>query len=362
MPTFKVTICFDMNIRTSIFFLVLLIGIDPIAIAQDFILPNETTKIPVLFQNERPISIKLAYDARAIKNTTDSTYVASILYYKNDAPSFDSMAIRLQARGIYRRKQCFYTPLKMRFKKSLTKGTIFEGTKKLKVVLPCSKGTYNNDDVVKEYMGYKLYEIVSPIHFKTRLANIELIQDTGRKTNHEALKGFFIEDLDAVAARVDGKELKRNFHPLQQDGLSSVRNAIFEYLIGNTDFSMTSQHNYKLVFVDKKVIGIPYDFDMSGLVDASYAAVSGVENMPDQITEVTERLYKGYQWDVALYQEVRQEYLDHKTEMLETVDRLQEYFEHEDQFIQARRFIVEFFEILESDTNFNSKILNRARE
>jgi hypothetical protein len=350
-----------MKLGSLYLFLYLVLGKGHVAMAQDIVRASEEMKAPVLFQEERPISIKLAYDAKAIKNTTDSTYVASTLYFKKET-TFDSMAIRLQARGIFRRKQCFYTPLKMRLKKSLTKGTFFEGIKKLKVVLPCNRGTYTNDYVVKEYLAYTLYEIISPIHFKTRLANIELIQDSGRKMTHEALKGFLIEDLDAVAARVDGKELKRNFHPMQQDGLSSVRNAIFEFLIGNTDFSMNSQHNYKLLFVDKKVVGIPYDFDMSGLVDASYAAVSGVENMPDQITKVTERLYKGYQWDAALYREVRKEFLGHKIDMLDTVDRLKDNFEHEDQFIQARRYILDFFEILESDASFNSKILDRARE
>ncbi len=45
-------------------------------------------------------------------------------------------------------------------------------------------------------------------------------------------------------------------------------------MIGNTDYSSAYRHNEKLLFVDGNIMPIPYDFDMSGLVDASYAVVS----------------------------------------------------------------------------------------
>jgi len=269
--------------------------------------------------------------------------------------------MKIRARGNFRRKYCYYAPIKLKLKESLSKGTPFQGNKKLKVVLPCSIGTIQNDNVVKEYMAYKFYEIISPVHFKTRLANIELIEEKGQRTRVHSIKGIFVEDLDNVAERVDGREITRRIEPLQHDAVTSVNNSFFHYLIGNTDFSTRSLHNNKLLFIDKKIICIPYDFDMSGLVDADYATISGVDNMPNNITEVTQRLYKGYKRDESIFQEVRQDFLGHKIEILETVDNLKEFFQNPDQFKKAKLYVVDFFEILESDKSFDKYILSRAR-
>ena len=61
---------------------------------------------------------------------------------------------------------------------------------------------------------------------------------------------------------------------------------------------------------------------MSGLVNANYAAVSGIENMPIKITNVTQRLYKGYKRDELLLQKVRQEFISHKIQMFNTIENL----------------------------------------
>ncbi len=351
-----------MKTRSLIFFFALQAFFATLSLAQETKVETSLEKSSLLFQTKRPLSIKLRFSIRDIKKfTTDSTYIGSTLYYKYKSLLYDSIAVKLRARGNFRRQYCYFVPLKLKVKKSLARGTLFEGNKKLKVVLPCSEHMNKNDYIVKEYMAYKLYELVSPVHYKTRLVNIEFIEEKKRRTKEQALKGILIEDLDNVAERFDGRELTRRIHPLQQDAHTSVKNAFFQYLIGNTDFSIRSQHNDKLLFIDKKVIIIPYDFDMSGLVDAHYATVSGIQNMPNKITAVTERLYKGYKRDESIFQEVRQEYLHHKIEMLNTVDGLQEFFQNQKQFIKAKQFIANFFEILENDKSFNKNILNKAR-
>jgi len=315
-----------------------------------------------LFQNQHPLSVKLNFSLKNIKNNTnDSTYVSSTLFYKNEAVLWDSIKVNLRARGNHRRENCYYAPLKIKLKKSIAAGTLFEGNQKLKIVLPCMAGKNNDDYVIKEYMAYKLYEIISPFHFKTRLANIEFIQDRGQRIIKQELKGILIEDIDNVAKRLNGREYKRFVHPLEHDGLTSIQNNLFQYLIGNTDFSTRSQHNQKQLFIDKKFICIPFDFDMSGLVDANYAAVSGTENMPVKITEVTQRLYKGYKRDELLLQKVRQDFISHKIQMFNAIDNLRGFFHNPKQFLKAKQFIVEFFEILESDNKFNENIVSRTR-
>lgn len=316
-----------------------------------------------LFMNQDPLTIKLKMSIKEVKkNTNDSTYMESILYYKNKAEEYDSLKIDLRARGNNRRKNCYYAPLRLKLSKSVSKETPFEGNKKLKLVLPCLIESNNDDYVIKEYMAYKLYEIVTPVHFKTRLTNIEFMEKKGKRTIFKDLKGFLIEDVDNVAKRLNGNEIKRRVMPLQQDDLASVRNSFFQYMIANTDFSTTYNHNGKLLFVDKKIIPLPYDFDMSGLVDASYSVVSNVQNMNLDITEVTERAYKGYIRDESVFKQVRQEFIGNKRKIFVTIDGLEKYFNDKNQFIRARRFIESFFEIIVNEKSYKRRILDKVRK
>jgi len=320
---------------------------------------KETTE---LFINQEQLPLKLKFSAKNLReNTNDSTYVKSMLWYNDANTVWDSIDIQLRARGNFRRDNCYYVPLRIKLKKSVTKGTLFQGNKKLKIVLPCLEGRNGNDYVLKEYLAYKLYEVISPYHFKTRLLEIEFLEEKGHRIKQHQIQGFLIEDIDNVAERVNGKQIKRVIHPLQHDAVFAVENAFFEYMIGNTDYSSRVQHNQRLLFLEDKIIAVPYDFDMSGLVNTHYSTVSNIQNIPTKIESVTERAYKGYERDEAIFQEVRQTYLDHKEQLFATIDGLQTYFRDPVQFRTAKEFVESFFEIIEDDKKFNRNIINRTR-
>lgn len=345
--------------KNFIFTLLLSIGLFPFNSLSAQITVGETT---ALFLNQEPLPIKLKMSIKDVKkNTNDTTFVESMLYYKNNASLYDSLKIELRARGNNRRENCYYAPLRLKLSKSDIKETPFEGNKKLKLVLPCLIESNNDDYVMKEYIAYKLYEIVTPVHFKTRLMDIEFIEEKGKRTTTNELKGFLIEDIDNVAKRLNGNEMKRRVLPLQQDDVASIRNSFFQYMIANTDYSTTYNHNGKLLFVDKKIVPIPYDFDMSGLVDASYAVVSNVQNMNLDITEVTERAYKGYKRDPLLFEQVRQEFISNKSKMFEVMDSYESLFQDRNQFIKAKRFVTGFFDIIQDDKLFKKYIIDKAR-
>lgn len=320
---------------------------------------KETT---VLFSNQEQLPLKLKFSTKDLRaNTNDSTYIASTLWYKDARDLWDSINIKLRARGNYRRNNCYYVPLRIKIKKSKAKGTIFEGNKKLKVVLPCLEGRNGNDYVLKEYLAYKLYEDISPYHFKTRLVDLEFLEEKGQRIKEHSIQGFLIEDIDNVAERVNGKQIKRVIHPLQHDAVYAVENAFFEYMIGNTDYSARVQHNQRLLFVNDKIVSVPYDFDMSGLVNTHYATVSNIQNIPAKIESVTERAYKGYERDEAVFRAVRQTYLDQKDELFNIIDDLESSFRDPVQFRTAKEFIGGFYKILEDDKKFERNIVNRTR-
>lgn len=330
--------------------------------SQDQLPTAKSQQINLLFQEAKPLTVQLNFSIKRVKNdSNDSTYLNSFLVHKATENGYDTVPVRIRVRGSFRRTNCYYPPLKIRIAKKDRKGTVFEGNKKLKLVLPCLQEEHKNDYVLKEFLAYKLYEQISPYHFKTRLAHIELQEKKGARLKQHRLRGIFIEDVDAVAERFHGRELKQQVHPLQQDALSAIQNAFFQYLIANTDYSTRVQHNEKLFYLEDKYVCLPYDFDMSGLVNTSYAAVNNIQNMSSSITEVTQRLYKGYKREEALLLQVRQQYLSRKDSMLEATDELRPHFQSRQQFDSARQFILDFFEILEDDKKFYRQIVNKTR-
>ncbi|MEZ2413640.1 hypothetical protein ACA086_01665 [Muriicola sp. E247] len=328
---------------------------------QDIAVVNSEKAWSPLFSEEAPLSIKLKYSNKQVKKeTNDSTYLASMIWYKA-GNNWDSLSVKLRARGNFRRKTCYFAPLKLKFSNSRIEGTPFEGNRKLKLVLPCLLDRNTSDYVLREYLAYKLYEILAPYHFKTRLTEISLVEAKGRREVTHGVIGFLIEDMDYLTLRYKGQEIKRLIHPLQHDPISSIQNSFFQFMIANTDYSTKQQHNQKLLFTNNKIIPVPYDFDMSGLVNAPYAAVTNIQNLSGSISMVTDRIYKGYEREESYLEEVRQACLAKKPFMLNEIVKIKDRFQDPGQYKEAADFITSFFDILEEDKKFTKQILGRLR-
>jgi len=290
------------------------------------------------------------------KETNDSTYVPSMLYFK-EKETWDSIPVKIRTRGEFRRKKCIFPPVKLKFKKKDIPNTVFDHNKKLKLVVPCRHEEAKNDNVVKEYLAYKLYEPVTPYHFKTRLVNLEWSQKASKKKSGHQLKGILLEDLDHLADRVGGDAYDRNVHPMRLDTLNGIRNAFFQYMIGNADYSVTVGHNYKIIYQDEKFLVVPYDFDLAGLVNADYGKSSDVQNLRFMGDQPAARVYRDFPLNPALVEQVRQEYLDNKNEILKQLERTKLFFDNEDEYAEAELYIAKFFQVLEDDKKFN-RIIN----
>ncbi len=310
-----------------------------------------------LFSTNDILETKIAFSPKMIrKSNNDTIYFDTPLMFKT-AGEWKEMEIGIRARGNFRRSTCYYPPIKVDLKKKKAKETIFEGQKKLKLVLPCLKQSDKNDNILKELLVYKLFELVTPYHFKTRRLTIEFT-DQGKKNNIvETINGFFIEDDKKVAKRVEGKVFERYIHPLAMDSDASIRNALFQYMIGNTDFSTAYQHNGKLLYVGKKIVPLPYDFDMSGFINPSYAVV----NQTLGINNIRERKYRGFKRDEDDFQEVREDFIAQKQAMYDLMKSYEADFDSAEEFNEAFTYIESFFEIIEDDTQFNKNVLEAAR-
>lgn len=320
-------------------------------------LKDETSeKIIPVFEEEEILTLRLRYSIKDIKKeTNDSTYIDSGLDYQMKDESWQTLPVKLRARGNNRLKNCYFPPLKVKLKKTDAKHTIFKGHSSLKLVLPCLLESDKNDNIVKEYLAYKLFEIISPYHFRTRLLDIQIEDVKGDKSKMYDLKGILIEDDKKVAKRFDGKIYDRDMHPLNQEPIASIRNAFFQFMIGNTDFSTAYQHNMKVIYINKAMVPVPYDFDMAGLVNTSYAASSIAVN------SVTERKYRGFVRDKEQFEQVRREFIDNKDKLISVMDKNASYFDQPEEFNIAKDYILSFFDILVNNKKFKNEILEQAR-
>ena len=345
--------------RLLIFFLFLpLLG--PLTAQSALEAEQETTP---LFRDSEPLQVRLAYSNRELlRDTDDTTYLKTVLHYRLGEAEWDSLPVKIRARGNYRKANCFLSPVKIKIKKKNAKGTLFEGNKELKVVYPCANNDAAADYVLKEYLAYKFYEEITPFHFKTRRLQLEYTDQRNRKDKIYELEAFLIEDIDNVADRNEGKKLKRSVHPLEQDNICSVQNDFFQYMIANTDFSVAYQHNEKLVFVDgRKAIPIPYDFDMSGMVDTHYAVVSEIQNEQLSIDKVTQRLFRGFKRDPGLFASVRNDFLSKKPEIIGILEAHKSEFKSASSYEKCHAFVSDFFKILRDDKAYRAQILAMAR-
>lgn len=315
--------------------------------------------VPVLFHENKALSLDFTISLRDVrKNLVDSVYFPASLRYQTAEGRWDSLPVGVRARGNFRRENCYYPPLRIKIKKSDAANTIFAGNKNLKLVLPCQTSKDANYLILKEYLGYKLYEPQTRYIFHTRLVNVTLRERQGKQIKTHQLVGFLIEDDDLVADRFDGKIRETTLHPLQLEDTTAITHDFFQYMISNTDWSSVTSHNVKVLQLKPaRYIPLAYDFDMSGLVNAPYAKPSELTGQ----NTVRDRVYRGFCRNERVVSYVRQRYLDKETEVNAVISDHASYFS-EKQLSDIRSFIGEFFSTLKNDRLYKVAFIDHCRK
>jgi hypothetical protein len=230
-----------------------------------------------------------------------------------------SIPVTLGSRGHLRLKSqtCEFVPIKIDFPRDRIGGTIFEAETTLKLGTHCRSEPDSDQYVIREYLAYKLANLVTPFSFRARLARATYI-DAGSKNRVSTHSALFLEHENDVARRLGGRDVRvphMVFNDFDKDALTTM--ALIEYMVGNTDYSIWALHNVVIV-EDKRrrFFPVPYDFDLSGMVHAPYAA-------PDQrlsLRGVTERLYRGPCRTVADLETAVEPFRARRTDMLTAID------------------------------------------
>ena len=213
----------------------------------------------------------------------------------------ETHAITLAARGVSRRKKeiCEFPPLRITFNDKPGESSLFHKQGRIKLVTHCRARERAQQTVLREYTAYRLYNALTPESLKVRLARITYVDEDQVIITR---LGFLIEDADDAARRLGMKEIDVGSIPVSAlNREDAARYALFQYMIGNTDWAMrvgpdpdACCHNSRLLGADKEarreLTPLPYDFDNAGLVDAVYA----VPNEALGLRSVRTRVYRGF--------------------------------------------------------------------
>ncbi|AHG89635.1 hypothetical protein J421_2098 [Gemmatirosa kalamazoonensis] len=246
-----------------------------------------------LFATDSVIHVTLTGDWKALggdRDTLRPKLRAATLAYTDSAGRVVRIPVQLSTRGHFRlsRGTCSFPPLRVVFD-SGTKHTLFAGQKALKLGTHCNDSNLYEQYVLREYLAYRAHNLLTPVSFRPRLARMRYV-DVRDTTKVVERWGMFLESERELGDRLGGDVLTaRGGRYNDVSDSSAALLGIWEYFIGNTDFSLGALHNVRLVTTPQGMTAVPYDFDFSGLVDTRYSSPD--PRLP--IKTVRERLYRG---------------------------------------------------------------------
>lgn len=232
-----------------------------------------------------------------LKDKSTEEYLQAVFEFADGDTGTRAFNIKLRARGHLRQEICTLPPLLVNFKKSEVKDTLFHKQDKLKLVVHCGDSIRYEQALVREYLAYRILNLVTTRSFNVRLLRVRYVDSEGERDD-QVRYAFFLEHKNRLGKRLGARDIKieeTDLELIQPDHLNLT--SVFEFFIGNTDFSPIAPspydeccHNYDL-FDDKSglLLAIPYDFDQAGFVNAPYAAAS--EQF--KISSVRQRVYRG---------------------------------------------------------------------
>jgi hypothetical protein len=319
-----------------------------------------------LFVNQEILKVRIEAPLTTLmRERNDTEYLDGTLLYTDASGTEHLLDLKLRARGKYRKQKstCDLPPIRLNFRKKQVMGTEFAGQDKLKLVTHCeNRGTRYEQNVLKEYLAYKFLNALTPVSFGARLMHVDYV-DSDRDGETDTRYAFLIEDEDLLAERIGAEVVKTpQLSYARLDGRYANLVAVFEYMIGNTDFSMVvGARNGDCCHNTVPFSGgaegnyvIPYDFDFAGLVNAPYAK----PNPKLPIRRVRTRLYRGLCMHNGYLDETLQQFRDKRAEFREMVSSLEGLEDKERD--KALDYVEGFYRAIEDESSIRRLLVRRC--
>ena len=282
------------------------------------VIPDSSKKSFRLFEDDKIIEITLSLDLTTyFKLKPKDEYLKANLTIHLSKKDSISRDIGLKTRGIWRNQNCAFAPIELNIKKAGFGYTDLDKISKLKMTPQCNFNKINEDYVLREFLAYKLFNVLTDTSFRVRLLRVNYV-DTQKKRKPIIQYAFFIEPLEMLSARTNCLPIKlrtlnqKSIIPRIMDRLS-----IFNYMIGNYDWSVPGQHNVSVI---KSLsyeptglgIAIPHDFDWTGLVNPTYAIPTeeiGTENVRERLFVGVCRSKEVFKDELEMFRKKRNDFL-----------------------------------------------------
>lgn len=300
------------------------------------------------FWLDEPVNLTMEFNIKEFKKTRRKAdyHPADMTNHVNE--SFEvSHDVRVRARGEFRRNECTMPPYWINVRYAGIEAEDFRDFRKMKMVTRCSKAGHYENYVLKEYLVYKIYNIITEYSFNVRLVRVKYI-DTGKKNQVSENWAFLIEPEEILTKRLNAKSIpsdKLSMRTVNPEIMDMM--ALFQYMIGHTDYSVTGRHNLKIIALANPgpagFLPIPYDFDFAGLVDTHYST-------PDinlEMTSVKERYYRGACRNKGVLLQTVQKLAEYQDEILDLIMNF-EYLD-EDERLDMVAYIASYFVESEQD-------------
>ena len=146
-----------------------------------------------LFDNDDILHFKLVGKLNDLFNDRNKNmaYHPMLLQYPRKDSSLVSIQLKAKTRGHFRRlkENCKMPPLLLNFPKSeKIKNSVFEKQNKLKLVVPCQGDEY----VIKEWLVYKLYNIITEKSFRAKLVQVDF-EDSSMRRKQKPIIVFYLK-------------------------------------------------------------------------------------------------------------------------------------------------------------------------
>ena len=256
---------------------------------------------PPIFTAATPLSFTLTAPFRQLKKERSGTvpYRNAEITYVGDS-GVVRVPVRVRPRGIWRRKNCDIPPLRLNFSKDSAKKTVFRHLDGARLVMHCRDNDDYEQYVLQEYNLYRVQRLITPLSMDARLARVVYV-DSEKGDTVATRWAYILENEASFGERMGGRVVDvKGASSGDLDALENARFGVWQYFIGNTDFSISALHNVALLQRDTSYFPVAYDYDWSGAVNARYAGPA--PQLANRIKKVTERLMRGYCTDAENFE------------------------------------------------------------
>jgi hypothetical protein len=316
-----------------------------------------------LFASDSCLQLVMSSEfSKMLSNINSDTAIHSgKLWYIEKGGNKKLFDIQIRLRGRFRRNSdnCDFPPLEIEFQPEQVKGTIFDNQKKIKLVTHCrSRRSVYEQYLLQEYLIYKTYNLFTDFSYRVRLASITYT-DEDEKLSPITKYAFFLENTAQIARRCNAERMHVQYVLAHNtDSVHVNMLSVFQYFIGNTDWSLPALHN--IILVHKKpegpIYAIPYDFEWSGIMNTEYAT----PQVSLEISSVRQRIFRGYCRTPDEFENTFSEFRKNKEKIYRLYNN-QEGLKHF-QLRKALNYIDEFFEIIDNPKLVKQEFLDKCRK